>query len=215
MGAARNTFGAEFEARLATAVALAGRSVALVREIAPGAGDVAPLTEAADACEAASRLARDGVFDVAVVGEMKAGKSTLFNAMLLGEELLPAQVTPCTAKLIVIAWAERWSGKARFVGRDQWDDWLSGRTRARTRSSATSPTRSTGSGAISATRRSGGCSVRSGRSTDRSSGSTRRPPGGIRRSSAMSRSSCRTRSAQGCGSWTRRACSIPTGLATS
>ena len=47
--------------------------------------------------EVVSRVETD-VFRIAVVGEFKRGKSTLINA-LLGQEILPADVLPCSATL--------------------------------------------------------------------------------------------------------------------
>ncbi|MGF1499116.1 MAG: dynamin family protein [Elainellaceae cyanobacterium] len=44
---------------------------------------------------------RQGVFRLLVLGDMKRGKSTLLNA-LLGENLLPSDVNPCTAILTVL-----------------------------------------------------------------------------------------------------------------
>jgi GTPase SAR1 family protein len=51
-------------------------------------------------CQAQARL-EQGVFRLLVLGDLKRGKSTLLNA-LLGEQLLPADVTPCTALLTVL-----------------------------------------------------------------------------------------------------------------
>jgi GTPase SAR1 family protein len=50
---------------------------------------------------AASKNLRQGVFRLMVLGDMKRGKSTLLNA-LLGENLLPSDVNPCTALLTVL-----------------------------------------------------------------------------------------------------------------
>ncbi len=44
---------------------------------------------------------RQGVFRFLVLGDMKRGKSTFLNA-LLGQNLLPSDVTPCTALLTVL-----------------------------------------------------------------------------------------------------------------
>lgn len=49
----------------------------------------------------ASQNLRRGVFRLLVLGDMKRGKSTLLNA-LLGENLLPSDVNPCTAVLTVL-----------------------------------------------------------------------------------------------------------------
>lgn len=50
--------------------------------------------------QVADRL-RQSKFKIVILGDMKRGKSTLLNA-LLGEPLLPSDVTPCTAVLTVI-----------------------------------------------------------------------------------------------------------------
>ncbi len=49
----------------------------------------------------ASRNLRQGVFRLLVLGDMKRGKSTFLNA-LIGENLLPSDVNPCTALLTVL-----------------------------------------------------------------------------------------------------------------
>ncbi len=49
----------------------------------------------------ATQNLRRGVFRLLVLGDMKRGKSTLLNA-LLGENLLPSDVNPCTAVLTVL-----------------------------------------------------------------------------------------------------------------
>lgn len=48
-----------------------------------------------------SKNLQQGVFRLLVLGDMKRGKSTLLNA-LLGENLLPSDVNPCTALLTVL-----------------------------------------------------------------------------------------------------------------
>jgi GTPase SAR1 family protein len=49
----------------------------------------------------ASRNLQQGVFRLLVLGDMKRGKSTFLNA-LMGENLLPSDVNPCTALLTVL-----------------------------------------------------------------------------------------------------------------
>ncbi|MCW5317182.1 dynamin [Nostoc sp. KVJ3] len=49
----------------------------------------------------ASKNLRQGVFRLLVLGDMKRGKSTFLNA-LIGENLLPSDVNPCTALLTVL-----------------------------------------------------------------------------------------------------------------
>jgi replication fork clamp-binding protein CrfC len=49
----------------------------------------------------ASKNLRKGVFRLLVLGDMKRGKSTFLNA-LIGENLLPSDVNPCTAVLTIL-----------------------------------------------------------------------------------------------------------------
>ncbi|NOK78700.1 MAG: dynamin [Chloroflexi bacterium AL-N5] len=49
----------------------------------------------------ASHNLRQGVFRLLVLGDMKRGKSTFLNA-LIGENLLPSDVNPCTALLTIL-----------------------------------------------------------------------------------------------------------------
>jgi GTPase SAR1 family protein len=48
-----------------------------------------------------SKNLREGVFRLLVLGDMKRGKSTFLNA-LIGENILPSDVNPCTALLTVL-----------------------------------------------------------------------------------------------------------------
>lgn len=80
------------EHRRLSADALA--SLRLLRDHARRAGSVEVEQRAHEIID---RVEQD-IFRVAVVGEFKRGKSTLINA-LLGEELLPADVLPCSATL--------------------------------------------------------------------------------------------------------------------
>jgi len=54
-----------------------------------------------DDLKLASENLKSGVFRLLVLGDMKRGKSTLLNA-LIGENLLPSDVNPCTALLTVL-----------------------------------------------------------------------------------------------------------------
>lgn len=49
----------------------------------------------------ASQALHNGVFRLLVLGDMKRGKSTFLNA-LIGENLLPSDVNPCTAILTIL-----------------------------------------------------------------------------------------------------------------
>jgi len=59
------------------------------------------------------RIATDS-FKVMVLGEFKRGKSTFINA-LLGEEILPAFATPCTAVINEIKWGEEKRALLHFL----------------------------------------------------------------------------------------------------
>jgi GTPase SAR1 family protein len=48
---------------------------------------------------------KDGVFRLMVLGDMKRGKSTFLNA-LIGENLLPSDVNPCTALLTILRYGQ-------------------------------------------------------------------------------------------------------------
>jgi GTPase SAR1 family protein len=48
---------------------------------------------------------KDGVFRLIVLGDMKRGKSTFLNA-LIGENLLPSDVNPCTALLTILRYGK-------------------------------------------------------------------------------------------------------------
>ncbi len=65
---------------------------------------------------------RNGRFQVAFVGQMKAGKSTLVNALLFGREVLPSAATPQTAKLTCIRHAEQESVRVEFYRREEWEE---------------------------------------------------------------------------------------------
>ena len=70
------------------------RDLGVVRDAAERLG----LDEVTERTSELLRRTEDEVFRVAIVGEFKRGKSTLINA-LLGREVLPADVLPCSATL--------------------------------------------------------------------------------------------------------------------
>nr|MDQ2730769.1 dynamin family protein [Armatimonadota bacterium] len=66
--------------------------------------------------EAATRL-EGGVFTLLVLGDFKTGKSSFLNA-LLGMDVLPTAVTPCTAVLATIQYSEESYVKVQHFGGD-------------------------------------------------------------------------------------------------
>ena len=73
---------------------------------------------------------KDDVFNVAIVGEFKRGKSTLINA-LLGSDVLPTDVLPATAALNKITYGisplvriEYKNGKSEEIGIDQLNNFV-------------------------------------------------------------------------------------------
>jgi replication fork clamp-binding protein CrfC len=59
------------------------------------------LTRDIEDIKAASKNLSQGVFRLLILGDMKRGKSTFLNA-LIGENLLPSDVNPCTALLTIL-----------------------------------------------------------------------------------------------------------------
>lgn len=59
-------------------------------------------------------------YQIAIVGAIKAGKSTLINA-LIGEDLASVSVTPETATLIKFRYSERNYVKIKFYTKDEWN----------------------------------------------------------------------------------------------
>jgi GTPase Era involved in 16S rRNA processing len=70
-------------------------------------------------------FAANPIFQVAVVGAVKAGKSTFLNA-ILGDEFASTEVTPETASLTIFKYASSNYVKVKFLSRAEWDDlWAS------------------------------------------------------------------------------------------
>jgi len=61
-------------------------------------------------------------FIVSFCGQIKAGKSTLLNALLFGEEILPAASTPHTAKVTIINYAEEPYFEVVYYSEKEWED---------------------------------------------------------------------------------------------
>jgi ribosome biogenesis GTPase A len=69
-----------------------------------GSGEMGFDRDLADLTKASSNL-QQGVFRLMVLGDMKRGKSTFLNA-LIGENILPSDVNPCTALLTVLRYGK-------------------------------------------------------------------------------------------------------------
>jgi GTPase SAR1 family protein len=69
-----------------------------------GSGEMGFDRDLADLTKASTNL-QQGVFRLMVLGDMKRGKSTFLNA-LIGENLLPSDVNPCTALLTVLRYGK-------------------------------------------------------------------------------------------------------------
>ena len=70
--------------------------------------------------EMQQRLEED-VFRIAIVGEFKRGKSTLINA-LLGQEILPSDVLPCSANLNRVTYGLQPKVELRFKAKAEEDE---------------------------------------------------------------------------------------------
>jgi len=72
------------------------------------------LAQTIEDMESASRNLRQGVFRLLVLGDMKRGKSTFLNA-LIGENLLPSDVNPCTALLTILRYGPEKKITVHFI----------------------------------------------------------------------------------------------------
>ena len=68
------------------------------------------------------RELEEGRFIVSFCGQIKAGKSTLLNALLFGEEVLPTASTPHTAKITIINYAEEPCFDVIYYSEDEWKE---------------------------------------------------------------------------------------------
>lgn len=57
---------------------------------------------------------------VAVIGQIKAGKSTFLNSLLFGDEVLPSATSPMTAALTVVRFGSREGLRAEFYSPEEW-----------------------------------------------------------------------------------------------
>ncbi len=61
-------------------------------------------------------------FIVSFCGMIKAGKSTLLNALIFRRPILPSKITPHTAKLTLIRYGEKESFKVKFYSPNEWEE---------------------------------------------------------------------------------------------
>lgn len=61
-------------------------------------------------------------FILAVAGQIKSGKSTLLNALIFGNDILPSDDTPYTAKITEIRYGSDKKLKAIFYTKDEWQE---------------------------------------------------------------------------------------------
>ena len=63
-------------------------------------------------------------FTIAVCGQVKAGKSTLLNSLIFGDEVLPSFITPETAKLAFIRYTDEPNSyfKVYWYDDNEWQD---------------------------------------------------------------------------------------------
>ncbi len=79
-----------------------------------GSGEMGFDRDLADLTKASTNL-QQGVFRLMVLGDMKRGKSTFLNA-LIGENVLPSDVNPCTALLTVLRYGREKKVTIHFKG---------------------------------------------------------------------------------------------------
>lgn len=62
------------------------------------------------------------VLTIAVIGQMKCGKSTFLNSFVFEDDVLPAATTPMTAALSVITYGAEKGIIAEFYTKEEWED---------------------------------------------------------------------------------------------
>jgi hypothetical protein len=86
---------------VATALSAIADTIALAETVGSESSGKLELESPIADVRATSTALAQGIFRLVVLGDMKRGKSTFLNA-LLGENLLPSDVNPCTALLTVL-----------------------------------------------------------------------------------------------------------------
>lgn len=93
--------------------------------LAPFGGESTKTITKSDILAKKEALAK-GDFIVAFTGQIKAGKSTLINALLFRKPLLPSEITVMTAKNTLVKYGEQPSFIAEFYSESAWQTMLSG-----------------------------------------------------------------------------------------
>ncbi|MEL6928968.1 MAG: dynamin family protein [Cyanobacteria bacterium J06600_6] len=92
---------AEVRAEIAETMAVIARDLTEAEVINQQQSGKLELEQYIEDISRASQSLREGVFRLLVLGDMKRGKSTFLNA-LIGENILPSDVNPCTAILTIL-----------------------------------------------------------------------------------------------------------------
>lgn len=71
--------------------------------------------------EISSKIDKD-VLTIGVIGQMKCGKSTVLNAIVFEDDVLPSATTPMTAALSVITYGPEKKLKAEFYTTNEWEE---------------------------------------------------------------------------------------------
>jgi len=101
------------------------------------------LHEQADALTHVKERLQNHIFSVGIMGEFRRGKSTVINA-LLGQEIVPADIVPCSATLNYVRWgAEKHAeiyyknGRSESVGVEELSAYITKITEASAKKAAT------------------------------------------------------------------------------
>ncbi len=97
---------AQARADIANSMAVIAHSIEDAEKINQTKSGKLELERDIDDIKKAGTNLRQGVFRLLVLGDMKRGKSTFLNA-LIGENILPSDVNPCTAILTVLRYGEQ------------------------------------------------------------------------------------------------------------
>ena len=96
---------AQVRSEIAETMAVIARELSEAEAIAQEKSGKLELEQYIEDLRLASQNLREGVFRLLVLGDMKRGKSTFLNA-LIGENILPSDVNPCTAILTILRYGQ-------------------------------------------------------------------------------------------------------------